>query len=188
MTFSMRLNILIILFAAMFSTVANSFPLSLKPQLLVPRRRVPYSVVPVDGGPKTTKTPPPGLLVTIPPRITETVAPITTTTDSSSPTSTERPSSEKSGLPTRTTVAPTLPPRTTSLPSASASSNTTLIYRPSSLRLSYTQLGPTGVFRPQPSHATIKISYPAASLIPPPRYGSVNGTYHLPTPSARFPN
>ncbi|OJD28555.1 hypothetical protein ACJ73_00045 [Blastomyces percursus] len=105
-------------------------------------------------------------------------------TESSSSTCTERPSSEKSVLPTRTTVAPTLPPRTTSRPSTSTSSNTTLIYRPSSLRPSYTQPGPTGGFRPQPSHATIKISYPAASLITPPRYGSVNGTYHMPTPSA----
>ncbi|KLJ11424.1 hypothetical protein EMPG_09729 [Blastomyces silverae] len=184
----MRLNILIILFTAIFSTITNSFPLSVKPQPQVARRRVPYSVVPVDGGPKTTKTTHPGLLVTIPPRITETVAPITTTTESSSPTSTESLSSEKPVLPTRTTVAPTLPPRTTSRPSASTPSNTTLTYIPSSSRPSYTQPGPTGGFRPQPSHATIKVSYPVASLIPPPRYGSINGTYHLPTLSVRLPN
>ncbi|KKZ62619.1 hypothetical protein EMCG_03029 [[Emmonsia] crescens] len=183
----MRLSISILLFMTILSTITNSFPLSPKLQPQLARRRAPYSVVPVDGGPKSTTTTRAGLLVTIPPRITETATSRVAVTESSSPTSTERSSTEKSYLSTATTVTPTLPPRTT--PSASAPvSSTPFIYISSYPNPPYAQPGPSGGFRLQPSHITIKISYPTPSLVPLPRYGSNNGTYHLPTPSTRLLN
>ncbi|OJD19451.1 hypothetical protein AJ78_00625 [Emergomyces pasteurianus Ep9510] len=184
----MRPSISIILFVAVFSTITNSFPLPLKAQPQVARRRAHYSVVLVDGGPKSTTSPHSGLLVTIPPRFTETVVSTSTVPEPSSPAPTERSSLEQSYLSTLTTATPSFPPRTT--PSASVSTSSgTAIYIPSSSSLRSTQPVPTGGFRFQPSHTTIRISSPTHSLIPPQlRYGSNNGTYHLPTPSTWLPN
>ncbi|OAX83292.1 hypothetical protein ACJ72_02345 [Emergomyces africanus] len=169
-----------------FSTTTNSFPLSLKPQSHLARRRAQYSVVLVDGGPKSTTKPHAGLLVTIPPLITETLVSTSTAIEPSSPTPTKRPSTESSYLSSLTTVTPT-PHRTTSSASVSASS-TTHTYIPSSASPPFIQPVPTGGFRLQPSHTAIGISYPTPSLIPQLRSGLRNGTYHLPTPSIWLPN
>ncbi|QSS52623.1 hypothetical protein I7I53_08322 [Histoplasma capsulatum var. duboisii H88] len=213
MGFTMKLSVSILSFMAIFSTIANSFPLSRRGQQQIEPRQVSYSVVLVGGGTTSATAAPSGLLVTVPFPVTKTVSSVVTVTKTSTPTSTQSTSSETPNFFTWTTMPPASPPQITSCPSTSspstsaspttsyASSTTSYAYPTAPYaypttsyaspfqRLGAPQPGrPTGWRFSQPSHAAPKIPYPLPSHLPLSRHGSRNGTYHVPMPSSRFLN
>ncbi|QSS64729.1 hypothetical protein I7I51_01800 [Histoplasma capsulatum] len=122
MGFTMKLSVSILSFMAIFSTIANSFPLSRRGQQQIQPRQVSYSVVLVGGGTTSATAAPSGLLVTVPFPVTKTVSSVVTVTKTSSPTSTQSTSSETPNFFTRTTMPPASPPQITSYPSTSSPS------------------------------------------------------------------
>ncbi|PGH23366.1 hypothetical protein AJ80_02619 [Polytolypa hystricis UAMH7299] len=178
-----------IIAAASLALLTSSLPFE-RPnhnRLQIERRRVPYSVVPVDGGPETTTIVDTAAVVTIYKPITQVMATVTVnhpvsttaTTPTTTTTTTTSSTSRTTSTTTRTTTASQTASSTSSLKTTTTYLRPTIYQSPPPLPPSYivSASGNSIGYEESSYNTGYSVAKPSASILPIP---ASNGTFHMP--------